>query len=431
MMKNAGTKQMFVPKLRFPEFRKSPAWKSGRTSEIAAVLQGYGFPERHQGKRSGEFPFYKVSDISRTVDAGGYCIDGSTNYIDTPELEELKAKALPTGTTIFAKIGEALRLNKRVITTRPCVIDNNTAGVKAVAGRATELFLYYLWSTVSLDKYAGGVVPAVSKSAIENILVSFPPIPEQRRIADCLRSVDELIGAEGLKLDALKAYKKGLMQHLFPCEGETVPNLRFPEFQDGRDWEMRRLSDLLFETKLRNRELKYGADDVLSVSGEYGCVNQIAHLGRSYAGASVKDYHIVETGDIVYTKSPLRRNPYGIIKQNKGKAGVVSTLYAVYQPRDICFSGFLDHYFSRDFNLNSYLQPIVNKGAKNDMKVNNSDVLRGEIWVPQLAEQKSVADCLSSLDYLIAAQSGKLAALKTHKQGLMQQLFASPVEAEV
>src|ERR1700730_309328 len=86
------------------------------------------------------------------------------------------------------------------------------------------------------------------------------------------------------------------------ASGELKPKLRFPEFRDAGDWERRKLSDLLFEAKQRNRQLKYGPSEVLSVSGEYGVVNQIELLGRSYAGVSVKDYHIVETGDIVYTK---------------------------------------------------------------------------------------------------------------------------------
>ena len=111
-----------------------------------------------------------------------------------------------------------------------------------------------------------------------------------------------------------------------------VPKLRFPEFWDAGDWEFRTLSELLSEPKKRNRNLKYGPEDVLSVSGEYGCVNQIEFMGRSYAGVTVKDYHVVETGDVVYTKSPLKAAPYGIIKLNKGRSGIVSTLYAVYRP---------------------------------------------------------------------------------------------------
>jgi type I restriction enzyme, S subunit len=207
-----------------------------------------------------------------------------------------------------------------------------------------------------------------------------------------------------------------------------VPKLRFPAFRNAVPWEEKKLSDLLFEPKHRNRNLKYGPNDVLSVSGEYGCVNQIEFMGRSYAGVSVKDYHVVETGDIVYTKSPLKVCPFGIIKENKGRSGIVSTLYAVYRPTKMLLSTYLDHFFSRHYNLNSYLQPIVKKGAKNDMKVNNSDVLTGSIWVPKIDEQQKIADCLSSIDALIAVETGKLNVLKDHKKGLMHRLFPAKGE---
>lgn len=203
-----------------------------------------------------------------------------------------------------------------------------------------------------------------------------------------------------------------------------VPKLRFPAFRNEYQWQVKKLNELLFEPKKRNRSLELGPADVLSVSGEYGCVNQIEFMGRSYAGVSVKDYHIVEHGDVVYTKSPLKKNPFGIIKENKGKRGIVSTLYAVYRPFADCSGTFLDHFFSGDFNLNAYLQPLVKKGAKNDMKVNNADVLKGDICVPKLHEQQKIAECLSSADELIAAQARKVGALKTHRKGLMQQLFA-------
>jgi type I restriction enzyme, S subunit len=208
----------------------------------------------------------------------------------------------------------------------------------------------------------------------------------------------------------------------------VVPRLRFPEFRGSGPWDQRKLSELLRERKQRNRDLKFGLGEVLSVSGDHGCVNQIELLGRSYAGVSVKDYHVVETGDLVYTKSPLKRNPYGIIKENKGKPGIVSTLYAVYHVTELGHPAYLDHYFSRDYNLNSYLQPIVRKGAKNDMKVNNSAVLSGELLAPKYAEQQKIADCLTSVNQLIALQGRKVEALKTYRRGLMQQLF--PREGE-
>lgn len=210
-----------VPRLRFPEFRDAPEWTLGRASDIVDVLQGYGFPERLQGNKEGEFPFYKVSDISACVDAGGIFLADANNHIDAGVLHELRAKLLPVGTTVFAKIGEAIRSNKRAITTQPCLIDNNAAGVKAIAGRANDGFVYHLWCQVPLIEYAGGVVPAVNKSAIEQISVCYPMPDEQQRIADCLSSLNTQIAAESNQLAALKTHKRGLMQQLFPVPAQA------------------------------------------------------------------------------------------------------------------------------------------------------------------------------------------------------------------
>ena len=125
---------------------------------------------------------------------------------------------------------------------------------------------------------------------------------------------------------------------------KKTPEVRFPEFKE--DWKNRPLNELLYHSTVLNTDLKYGKKEVLSVSREAGIVNQIEYLGRSYAGVSVHNYGVVEVGDLVYTKSPLKNNPYGIIKMNEHKAGIVSTLYAVYKinPKT-AFSNFLKHYF--------------------------------------------------------------------------------------
>ena len=203
----------------------------------------------------------------------------------------------------------------------------------------------------------------------------------------------------------------------------AIPVIRFPEFTDH--WNNTKLSELLKEAKKRNTDLKYTKDEVLSVSGEMGIVNQIEHLGRSYAGASVHNYHVVEVGDIVYTKSPLKANPYGIIKQNKKKAGIVSTLYAVYNVKEENAHGeFIEHYFSLDENTNRYLRPLVKKGAKNDMKISNAYVLHDKIFVPSVAEQKKITLFLNTLDKKIEQLKEKKSLLEEYKKGIMQKIFS-------
>jgi type I restriction enzyme S subunit len=200
------------------------------------------------------------------------------------------------------------------------------------------------------------------------------------------------------------------------------PSIRFPEFNDG--WEHKILSELLSVSKQLNGDLRYSKDEVLSVSGECGIVNQIEHMGRSYAGESVHNYHVVETGDIVYTKSPLKAYPYGIIKLNKGNSGIVSTLYAVYHVNKKQAVGeFLDYYFSLDANTNRYLRPLVKKGAKNDMKINNSYVLNDRIFVPSLNEQRRIASFFTLIEKKINLLKQKKSLLEQYKKGVMQKIF--------
>lgn len=203
------------------------------------------------------------------------------------------------------------------------------------------------------------------------------------------------------------------------------PKLRF-KADDGSEfleWEEHNLSMFLEENRLRNVDLKFDKNDVLSVSGDYGVVNQIEFQGRSFAGKSVQQYHILPHNGIVYTKSPLKANPYGIIKANKGVAGIVSTLYAVFDCKDNVISEFVDAYFDLDERLNKYLKPLVNIGAKHDMKISNERFLSGRVCFPSLPEQKRIAEFLSTIDEIITTTEAELTAWQVRKKGVMQKIF--------
>ena len=183
------------------------------------------------------------------------------------------------------------------------------------------------------------------------------------------------------------------------------------------------LNTVLSENKDRNEGLRFDKEDVLSVSGEQGIVNQIDLLGRSYAGESVALYHVVETGDVVYTKSPLKENPYGIIKQNRGVPGIVSTLYAVYHCSTPITGQYLENYFCIDTYLNNYLKPLVKRGAKNDMKVNNEEVLLGRIPLPSLREQERINEIIAQFNRMIERKQSKIDELKKLKQVCLLEMF--------
>ena len=188
-------------------------------------------------------------------------------------------------------------------------------------------------------------------------------------------------------------------------------------------WEQRKLKDYLTVSTEKNTGNLYGRSDVLSVSGDYGIVNQIEFQGRSFAGASVSNYGVVQTGDVVYTKSPLNSNPYGIIKTNKGKPGIVSTLYAVYHPKENAFPDFIQVYFEQHARMNNYMHPLVNKGAKNDMKVSAENALKGLVCFPSSVEQESISAFFSVLDDLITLHQRELEKLQNIKKAMLEKMF--------
>ena len=209
---------------------------------------------------------------------------------------------------------------------------------------------------------------------------------------------------------------------LFPQEGETAPRLRFKGF-DGK-WEKRLLSDCLEISEEKNTDNVFGVEDVLSVSDDYGVVNQIEHLGRSYAGKSVSGYKILRPGQIVYTKSPLRAKPYGIVKVNRGKAGIVSVLYAVYNTKEGVAPEYIHYYFDPAWRLNAYMRPLVNKGAKNTMNISDETALTGYIMIPNdIDEQRKIASFLQRLDEQVKHYQEQFDQLKQLKSACLETMF--------
>lgn len=209
---------------------------------------------------------------------------------------------------------------------------------------------------------------------------------------------------------------------LSPQEGGTTPRLRFKGFVE--EWKIVELCDCLTVCKERNLNEIYGKADVLSVSDDFGVVNQIELLGRSFAGKSVANYRILKHGDIVYTKSPLKAKPFGIIKVNNGKTGIVSTLYAVYTPKEGISTNFINYYFAPSYRMNSYIHPLVNKGAKNDMKVSDENVLKGTISIPStFEEQERIASFFYELEEKLTIHQQKLERLKRMKTACLHSMF--------
>lgn len=200
-----------------------------------------------------------------------------------------------------------------------------------------------------------------------------------------------------------------------------VPEIRFAGFEG--EWDNLPLFEYLTTSKAKNRDNRFDKEDVLSVSREYGVINQIAYQGRSFAGASVAGYGVVETNDIVYTKSPLRDQPYGIIKTNKDVPGIVSALYAIYHPNENVEPEFIQTFFDKDKRLNDYLRPIVHKGAKNTLNIGDEEALQGNVRFPKKAEQIKISESFKNIDELISQQRIECEKLRFLKVALLTYLF--------
>lgn len=249
--------------------------------------------------------------------------------------------------------------------------------------------------------------------------IMIPSEEEQKAIVDFFSLFDKKIDNQQTIVTALETRRKGFLQQIL------MQNYRFLD-KDGNDfpdWEENSLDNYLYESKSRNKKNKYKKEDVLSVSKDFGIINQIKYLGKSMAGEDISNYRCVEKGDVVYTKSPLGKQPYGIIKYSDTD-GVVSTLYAVYHCNENINPKFVDLYFSINDNLNSYLKPLVNIGAKHDMKVTNDVAISGTVCFPtSLEEQQVIIDFFEILDKQILVEKEKLELLKKKKSGFLQQMF--------
>lgn len=204
-------------------------WVETEIGVISYLKAGTGFSKLIQGKLSGEFPFFKVGDISKNVQAGNRFLSFCDNYIDYDDIDKIDNKVIPKGSVVFAKIGEALKLNRRAITSKNCLIDNNAIALKAKNDLIENIYLYFYFLTIKLEKYSRATtVPSVRKSDIEGISLPLPPLPEQRaivaKIEQLFSSLDQGITDLEKAQAQLKIYRQAVLKKAF--EGELTKEWR-------------------------------------------------------------------------------------------------------------------------------------------------------------------------------------------------------------
>ncbi len=292
--------------------------------------------------------------------------------------------------------------------------------------RCCPQWLYYKFASEAIYgplelKMTGTGSKRLNEKSFLSLPIAVPLYPEQQKVADCLSSVDELIAAQARKLDALKTHKKGLMQQLFPREGETQPRLRFPEFQNAGEWKVQRLDELAHYENGKAHE------NDISENGRYIVVNsKFISTEGDVRKFSNEGFCLADEGDILMVLSDVP-NGRAIAKcyfVESDDLYTVNQRICRIQPTKVN-GRFLFYVLDR----NSYFLDF-DDGIK-QTNLRKEDVVGFPLCVPpRQAEQQCIATCLSSLDALITSETQKLEALKTHKKGLMQQLFPSPEEVE-
>ncbi|MCC6922037.1 MAG: restriction endonuclease subunit S [Nitrosomonas sp.] len=409
-------KQILLPKLRFPEFREAGEWEEKKLREVCNINpSNEGLPES-----------FVYIDLESVVDGRLTC----KKRINRDSAPSRAQRLLTNGDVIYQIVRPYQRNNLF------CNFDDQqsyvaSTGYAQLRSRGSSNYLYQLIHTDTfvnkvVAKCTGSNYPAINSSDLAEIEVVAPNAQEQQKIADCLSSIDELITTEAQKLDTLKAHKKGLMQQLFPAEGETLPKLRFPEFRDAREWEEKRLGDVCekimdgthFSPKskfgprlyLTSKNIQNGAIDLSNTS----YISEEEHR-QIYERCSVKKNDVLLTKDGANTGNCALNNL-------DFEFSLLSSV-AVLRGNPL----HLDQKFLYQLVLADRTQKAIRESMSGQAitRITLEKIGNYSIPITSIAEQQKIADCLSSIDDLITAQTKKLATLKAHKKGLMQQLFPS------
>lgn len=413
-------KDYLVPRLRFPEFRDTGEWGKVQLSKIA-------IPVSERATDGDADAVLTLSAEHGVVTQGSYfgkkiAGDDVTRYIKIKNNDFVYNDR----TTKFYKYGTIKRLSR------------HTYGIvspiyKCFRFNDEEIPVFWEWYFESgeHDTQLHNIVNEGAKAGRFNIsiqkflsiFVYFPDKSEQQRIADCLSSLDERIAAETTKLDRLKDHKNGLLKQLFPAEGETLPQLRFPEFRDGEGWQKRFLDE--YAEVVRGGSPR-PIDNFLTTERDglnwlkIGDINKeakyvVATMEKVRAEALSKTREI-NPGDLILSNSMSFGRPY----ISKIKACIHDGWIAIKKISKKLYVEYIYYLISSPFSQQYFTSNAAGSGVQNL----NADIIKSlPILFPNILEQQRIADCLSSLDALIASQTQKIDLLKDHKKGLMQQLF--------
>ena len=415
-----------VPKLRFPEFRDKGAWeekhlrdlakritRKNKTGAITRVLTN----SAENGVVNQRDYFDK--NIANQSNLGGYFIVDEGDYVYNPRVSNIA----PVGPISKNKLGKGVM--------------SPLYTVFRFKNRNNDFFEQYFKTThwhhylrMVSNSGARHDRMSITNGDFEIMPLPFPVPAEQQKIADCLSSLDELIAAQTHKLDTLKDHKKGLMQQLFPNPGQTTPTLRFPEFQDSGEWKVNPLGKKLLTSP------EYGINAPAVPYSEnlptYLRITDISEDGyflekqKVSVAKEVIANNYLRKGDITLARTGASVGKAYRYRESDGELVFAGFLIRIRPDQKKLATEFLFHFLSTE----QYWTWVSFTSARSGQPgINGKEYASLPVPLPPtMSEQQKIADCLSSLDELIAAQTHKLDAFKDHKKGLMQKLFPNPDE---
>jgi type I restriction enzyme S subunit len=410
MSKNNENK--LVPRLRFPEFQNIEGWKEKQLGEIGEFIGG-GTPDTSVEEYwDGEIQWFTPTEIKEKN------IKRSIRTITQKGLQNSSAKLLPKGALLIttrATIGDV------GIAIEEC---STNQGFQSLVVNNTESNLYwYYWITHNKNELkrrsSGSTFPEIGKNEIIKITAYSPKKNEQQKIAACLSSLDEVITAESQKLEVLKEHKKGLLQHLFPQEGETVPKVRFKEFEDSGEWKEKTLGEvaeiITGSTPSTNVKDYYDGDKMLVSPADINDNRYVFEAKTTLTDLGFSKTRKIKADSVLFV---CIGSTIGKVAQNKFECATNQQINSL-----VPFEGYSSAFIYS--LLERYSRKIASLAGKQAVPlINKTTFSLVKLPFPtDIAEQQKIATCLSSLDDLIHTQSRKIEALQLHKKGLLQGLF--------
>ena len=409
-----SSKSPLVPKLRFPDFRGTGGWAIPKLGSIG-FFTGGGTPSKDKTDYwIGVNPWVSSSDV---FEDGIHDISIS-RYISDEAVQATATKVVPANSILLvSRVG----VGKLAISRTPiCTSQDFTNFTPA---KDNLVFLAYCIKSLKAKLLAfnqGMAIKGFTKDDVSNLGIPLPKLAEQQKIADCLSSLDELIAAQARKVDALKTHKKGLMQQLFPREGETQPRLRFLEFRDAGEWEDQSIGNIgkvvTGSTPSTAQPAFYGGGIPFVSPADISDMRFVDQTKTTLTQEGYAQTRPIRAGSVLFV---CIGSTIGKVAQNIHDCATNQQINAII-PNSKHSEGFVYFALSLASERIALLAgrqavPIINKSLFSSVR----------ILVPKLPEQHRIASFLSSIETLLTDENQSLELLKAHKKGLMQQIFPS------